>query len=80
MSLTDWQIRKLDEQHPEWGAGPAVGGIMWVTCLAPTAKGPCFHGVPFKIHDKYTGQTRCPQHRGFRGTVRAFRNWLKGLR
>ncbi len=67
MSLTDWQQRKLDEAYGEADAEalgrPAVGGITWTTCLAPTASGwPCLKGVPVSIHGEPTGKTRCDEH------------------
>lgn len=62
MRLSDWEQRKLDERTG--GDGPAVGGITWTTCLAPTAKGPCLRGVEVSIHGEATGRTRCDEHKG----------------
>jgi hypothetical protein len=66
-----WEQRQLDE---EGGAeldrmgigGPAVGGIMWTTCLAPDASvngGKCFRGVEYKVNGVPTGHTKCEAHR-----------------
>lgn len=61
MSLTDWQMRQLDEQF-DGGHGPAVGGITWATCLARTTKGPCLTGVPVVVNGEATGKTKCDRH------------------
>ena len=43
------------------GDGPAVGGILWTTCLAPTESGwPCLKGVEVSIHGEPTGSTTWP--------------------
>jgi len=60
MRLSDWEQRKLDER--DWPGGPAVGGITWTTCLAPTPTGPCLKGVPVSVHGEPTGRTKCGEH------------------
>ena len=65
-TFSDWQQREMDAAFfgdGPGGDGPAVGGISWTTCLAPTESGwPCLKGVEVSIHGVPTGKTRCTAH------------------
>lgn len=66
MGYSEWEFRKMDEEFCEAHAGalaaPALGGITWMTCLAPTTKGPCIKGVKYMVHGQRTGNELCEEH------------------